>query len=561
MSRLGELLVRENLISLAQLQKAQDEQRRTGARLGFSLTKLGILGEAELTGFLSKQYGVPAISLSDRAVAKDILQLVPGELSKRHQLIPVQRNGATLMVAMADPSNIYAIDDLKFRTGLNIEVVVASEVAIDQAIQRYYERQPAPAEIARDSGGEPIRAAEKAPQPLAIEPAKSAEVVEICNGILLSAIKKRASDIHIEPYERSFRVRFRVDGVLQEEQNLPLHLREAIGLRFKALANLDLDERRLPQDGGIRLKIEGEHPRDFRITVLPTQFGEKIALRTLDRSNAPRELSKLELDHPQLADFMRAIHAPGGMVLITGPTGSGKTTTLYAALEELNQSGCNISTVEDPVEYSLAGVNQVQTSDTAGLTAATALRSLLRQDPNVIMVGELRDRETAAIAFQAALDGHLLLSTLHTHDAPSVLTRLVDMGVEPFVIASSVRLIVAQRLVRRICKDCARPIETDVKAMLDLGVDERQARSAQLFEGRGCRSCADTGYQGRVAIFEVLPMNDSLTASILRGASRTELRAEAIAAGMKSLRASAIEKLLEGETTLEEILRASTPEI
>src|SRR4051812_27097840 len=561
MSRLGELLVRENLISLSQLQKAQEEQRKTGARLGYSLTKLGILDETELTNFLSKQYGVPSINLSDFEISPDVLQLVPAELAKRHQLLPVNRAGATLIVAMSDPSNIYAIDDLKFRTGLNIEVVVASEVAIDEAITRYYEKQVSYDDVLGDIDAESVEIGGDDDDLNVVDLEKAsgeAPVVKLCNVILLNAIKKRASDIHIEPYEKSFRVRYRIDGVLYEEQPpLPLKLKNAVTSRVKIMASLDISERRLPQDGRIKLKLGKDKEMDFRVSVLPTLFGEKIVLRLLDKSNLQLDMTKLGFEDKQLADFMKAIHQPYGMVLVTGPTGSGKTTSLYSALQELNKTTRNISTAEDPVEYNLMGINQVQMHEDVGLNFATALRAFLRQDPNIIMVGEVRDFETAEIAVKAALTGHLVLSTLHTNDAPSTISRLLNMGVEPFLVTASVNLILAQRLARKICSECKQPIETNVKALTDLGVKLDVAQKLQQFKGTGCRTCSNTGYKGRIAIYEVMAFTEALKELVLQGASTAEVKAEAIRGGMKSLRMAGIEKLITGVTTVEEVLRVS----
>jgi type IV pilus assembly protein PilB len=561
MSRLGELLVRENLISLSQLQKAQEEQRKTGARLGYSLTKLGILDETELTNFLSKQYGVPSINLADFEISPDVLQLVPAELAKRHQLLPVNRAGATLIVAMSDPANIYAIDDLKFRTGLNIEVVVASEVAIDEAITRYYEKSVTYDDVLGDIDAESVELGGDDDDVNIVDLEKAsgeAPVIKLCNVILLNAIKKRASDIHIEPYEKAFRVRYRIDGVLYEENPpLPLKLKAAVTSRVKIMSQLDISERRLPQDGRIKLKLGKDKEMDFRVSVLPTLFGEKIVLRLLDKSNLQLDMTKLGFEDKQLADFMKAIHQPYGMVLVTGPTGSGKTTSLYSALQELNKTTRNISTAEDPVEYNLMGINQVQMHEDVGLNFATALRAFLRQDPNIIMVGEIRDFETAEIAVKAALTGHLVLSTLHTNDAPSTISRLLNMGVEPFLVTASVNLILAQRLARKICSECRQPIETNVKALTDLGVKPEIAQKLQQFKGAGCRTCSNTGYKGRIAIYEVMPFSEPLKELVLQGASTAEVKAEAIRGGMKSLRMAGIEKLIGGVTTVEEVLRVS----
>jgi type IV pilus assembly protein PilB len=559
MSRLGELLVRENLISLSQLQKAQEEQRKTGARLGYSLTKLGILDETELTNFLSKQYGVPSINLADFEISPDVLQLVPAELAKRHQLLPVNRAGATLIVAMSDPSNIYAIDDLKFRTGLNIEVVVASEVAIDEAITRYYEKQVTYDDVLGDIDADAVELGGDDDDVNVVDLEKAsgeAPVIKLCNVILLNAIKKRASDIHIEPYEKAFRVRYRIDGVLYEENPpLPLKLKAAVTSRVKIMSNLDISERRLPQDGRIKLKLGKDKEMDFRVSVLPTLFGEKIVMRLLDKTNLQLDMTKLGFEDKQLADFMKAIHQPYGMVLVTGPTGSGKTTSLYSALQELNKTTRNISTAEDPVEYNLMGINQVQMHEDVGLNFATALRSFLRQDPNIIMVGEIRDFETAEIAVKAALTGHLVLSTLHTNDAPSTISRLMNMGIEPFLVATSVNLICAQRLVRRICVQCREPLQILPQALMDAGYSPEEANKVQVQHGRGCATCNNTGYKGRVGLYEVMEINDELRELILVGASAIELKRKALEGGMITLRKSGLEKVAAGQTTMEEVLR------
>ncbi len=547
---------------MTQLQKAQEEQRKNGSRLGYSLTKLGIINEEDLTAFLSKQYGVPSINLSEWEVTNDVIQLVPTELAKRHQLIPVNRAGATLIVAMSDPSNIYAIDDLKFRTGLNIEVVVASEVAIDEAITRYYERQVSYDDVLGDIDADAVEVGTDGDESINVvdleKASGEAPVIKLCNVILLNAIKKRASDIHIEPYEKAFRVRYRIDGVLYEENPpLPLKLKAAVTSRLKIMSNLDISERRLPQDGRIKLKLGKDKEMDFRVSVLPTLFGEKIVLRLLDKSNLQLDMTKLGFEEAQLKDFMKAINQPFGMVLVTGPTGSGKTTSLYSALQELNKTTRNISTAEDPVEYNLMGINQVQMHEGVGLNFATALRSFLRQDPNIIMVGEIRDFETAEIAVKAALTGHLVLSTLHTNDAPSTISRLLNMGVEPFLVTASVNLILAQRLARKICADCKQPVEANVKGLTDLGVKPEIAKKLQLYKGTGCRNCSNTGYKGRIALYEVMPFFDPLKELVLQGVSSTELKAEAIRQGMQSLRMSGISKLIEGITTIEEVLRVS----
>jgi type IV pilus assembly protein PilB len=563
MSRLGELLVRENLISITQLQKALEAQKKTGGRLGLSLTKLGIIGEQELTDFLAKQYGVPAINLSDFEIQPEVIALVPPELARRHQLIPVNKTGSTLIVAMADPSNIYAIDDLKFRTNLNIEVVVASEQAIEESITRYYETKgPDISAAFEDALGDIEVDAESNEDEAGIgiditKQANDAPVVKICNAILVNAIKKRASDIHIEPYEKSYRVRYRIDGMLYEETQLPLRMKNAITSRFKIMSNLDISERRLPQDGRIKLKIGKDKEMDYRVSVLPTLFGEKICLRLLDKSNLQLDMTKLGFDAKPLQDFKDSIAKPYGMVLVTGPTGSGKTTTLYSALSEVNKPTRNISTAEDPVEYNLFGINQVQMNDAVGLNFAAALRSFLRQDPNIIMVGEIRDFETAEIAVKAALTGHLVLSTLHTNDAPGTVSRLLNMGIEPFLVAASCNLILAQRLARKICPECKAPAEKNVEMLVKMGMKQDQAETVTLYKGTGCKLCNGTGYKGRVALYEVMPFYDSLKELVLQGASAAEIKAEAIRNGLQTLRMSGLRKIAEGITTPEEVMRVS----
>jgi type IV pilus assembly protein PilB len=563
MSRLGELLVREKMISLQQLQEAQDEARRTGRRLGVALSKLGYVNDTDLTQFLAKQYSLPSINLNDFEVDPDVLKLVPKDVAIKHMVVPVDRAGATLIVAMSDPSNIYAIDELKFLTQYNIEPVVAAEAAIEEAIGRYYDKGPDLDEMLEELGGDldDVDFESASAEDLNIvdleNQAGEAPVVKLCNAILVSAIKKGASDIHIEPYEKSFRVRFRVDGILHEEMRPPLKWKSAITSRLKIMASLDIAERRLPQDGRIKLKLGKGKEMDFRVSCLPTLFGEKIVMRLLDKSNLQLDMTKLGFEVVPLAEFKKAIKKPYGMVLVTGPTGSGKTTTLYSALSELNKVDTNISTAEDPVEFNLPGINQVQMHEEIGLNFATSLRSFLRQDPNIIMVGEIRDFETAEIAVKAALTGHLVLSTLHTNDAPSTVSRLLNMGVEPFLVTASVNLVLAQRLSRRICRECAEPVETNAEALTRLGMTEEQVRTAVVYRGRGCPYCSETGYKGRVALYEVMPFDDELKELVLQGASAAELKAEMIRAGVRTLRMSGIQKILEGVTTPEEVLRST----
>jgi type IV pilus assembly protein PilB len=563
--RLGELLVRENLISLAQLQRAEQERRDSGERLGYALTKLGYLEETELTQFLSKTYGVPSIKLDEQEIKKEVIDLVPRDMCLRHLCIPVNRAGGTLIVAMADPANLTAIDDLKFLTNYNIEVVVASELAIREAIGQYH-GQTGPSildilgevdendvEVEKvDAGAIDLTDLEKQ--------AEEAPVVRLVNKILIDAIKIKASDIHIEPYEKEYRVRYRVDGVLSEVMRPPLKLKNALSSRIKIMSRLDIAERRLPQDGRIKLKLPGDQEMDYRVSVLPTLFGEKIVMRLLDKSNLQLDMTKLGFDPQPLKDFKDAIHRPYGMCLVTGPTGSGKTTTLYSALADLNKVTENISTAEDPVEFNLTGINQVLINDAVGLNFAGALRSFLRQDPDIIMVGEIRDFETAEIAIKAALTGHMVLSTLHTNDAPSTISRLLNMGIEPFLVVAAVNLVLAQRLARKLCPECKAPIEVDEAAMRELQIPEELIPTAVIQQGSGCKLCGGGGHKGRIALYEVMPMTDLLKEAVLQGYSATELKEAAIKAGMQTLRQAAIGKLLAGGTSMAEVARCSAPD-
>lgn len=561
--RLGELLVREKLLSAEQLKKAIEEQRSSGGRLGYNLAKLGYINEKDLTTFLSRQYGIPSIDLAATEIDAEIIKLIPEDVAKKYQVIPISRTGSTIIMAMADPSNIFAIDDIKFLTGYNVESVVASETAIKDAIEKYYavadeemllgdvltEFDESEMELLHDEEEVNVADLKKA--------VEDAPVVKLVNIILTDAIKKGASDIHVEPYEKSFRVRYRVDGVLSEVMKPPLKLKNAIVSRMKIMSNLDIAERRLPQDGRIKMKLGKDKEMDYRVSVLPTLFGEKVVMRLLDKSNLQLDMTKLGFEEKALKDFKDAIEKPWGMVLVTGPTGSGKTTTLYSALSELNKTSDNISTAEDPVEFNLAGINQVQMHEAIGLNFASALRSFLRQDPDIIMVGEIRDFETAEIAVKAALTGHMVLSTLHTNDAPSTINRLLNMGIEPFLISSATNLILAQRLARKICKDCKEEINMSPQALIDIGVPPEEAKTFKCFHGKGCATCGGTGCKGRVALYEVMPMTDGLKELVLNGASSAELKRAAIKEGMKSLRMSGITKIKEGVTTIEEVVRAT----
>jgi type IV pilus assembly protein PilB len=561
-NRLGELLVREKLISLQQLRQAQEEQRRSGQNLGYTLSKLGYISDDDITSFLSSQYRLPAIDLDSYDVDAEVIRMVSREVCEKHKILPVSRSGSSLIVAMADPTNLHAIDDIKFLTGYNVEPVVASETAIHQAIERYYNVGPNYDEVMAEFniGDEDIdfTGDQEEINALELERASAdAPVVRLVNVLLLNAIRKGASDIHVEPYERKLRVRYRVDGVLIEEMTPPIKLKNALVSRLKIMSQLDIAERRLPQDGRIKLKMGRGREMDFRVSVLPTMWGEKVVLRLLDKSNLQLDMLKLGFDQKPLNDFKWAISQPWGMVLVTGPTGSGKTTTLYSALSELNQPDVNISTAEDPVEYNLPGINQVQMHDEIGLNFAMSLRSFLRQDPDIIMVGEIRDFETAEIAVKAALTGHLVLSTLHTNDAPATISRLLNMGVEPFLITASVNLVLAQRLARKVCVDCKAPVDFDKEALKDMGLTAEQLETVKVQKGAGCPTCNNTGYKGRIALYEVMRFTDDLKELVLGGASGAELKVAAIKGGMCTLRMSGIKKIIEGVTTPEEVLRVT----
>ena len=564
--RIGELLVKENLITPLQLKNAVTAQRSSGGRLGHELTKLGYIEENELIAFLSKQYSVPSINLSEFEIDQEVLKVLPKEVVTRHQVIPVNRTGSTLIVAMADPSNIYAVDDIKFITGMKIDVVVASEQAIAESIEKYYTSTVSFDEVMIDfvEEDEDFEFEEESEEDINVldlqKSAGDAPVVKLVNLILLDAIRKGASDIHIEPYEKQVRIRYRIDGVLYEVMKPPTKLKDAITSRLKIMSNLDIAERRLPQDGRIKMKMGRGKVMDFRVSVLPVLWGEKVVMRLLDQSNLQLDMTKLGFEEKVLADFKGAIHKPFGMILITGPTGSGKTTTLYSTLSELNKTTTNICTAEDPVEYNLFGINQVQMHDDIGLNFASSLRSFLRQDPDIVMVGEIRDFETAEIAVKAALTGHLVLSTLHTNDAPSSVSRLLNMGIEPFLVASSVNLIGAQRLVRKLCSDCREPLDVPDQVLIDLGVPPEDCADFQVMRGAGCRTCNNTGYKGRIAVYEIMVMTDELAEFVLNGASTLELKREAIRQGMKTLRMSALSKLSEGMTSMEEVVRATAPD-
>jgi type IV pilus assembly protein PilB len=565
-SRLGDILVKDSLISADQLKQALDYQKKNGGRLGTCLVKMGLVSDEDITAVLSRQYGVPSINLRFYEVDPSVIKLVPQETAVRYQIVPLSRVGSTLTIAMTDPTNVFAMDDIKFMTGFNVEPVVASETAITEAIGKFYGSVEAGEEldkVMKDLAGEETEmelAAEEAEMDLAAleRAADEAPIIKLVNLVLTDAVKRGASDIHIEPYEKEYRVRFRIDGILQNVMAPPLKLKDAITSRVKIMAKLDISEKRLPQDGRIMIKYVRDNKKkelDFRVSTVPTLFGEKVVMRLLDKENLRLDMTKLGFEQESLSKFEHAILKPYGMVLVTGPTGSGKTNTLYSSVARLNTPETNIMTAEDPVEFQLAGINQVQMKEQIGLNFASALRAFLRQDPNIILVGEIRDFETAEIAVKAALTGHLVLSTLHTNDAPSTVSRLMNMGIEPFLVATSVNLICAQRLVRRICVACKEPLPVPEQTLTDAGYTPEEVKTTQVFHGRGCTTCNNSGYKGRVGLYEVMEINDDLRELILVGASSLELKKKALEMGMITLRRSGLTKMALGQTTMEEVLR------
>src|SRR6266496_74337 len=588
--KLGELLLKENMVTPQQLQEALSHQKMNGGKLGKAFVSLGYVRDEEITSLLSRQYGVPSINLDHFEVDPTIIKIIPAETARKYQILPLSRSGATLTIAMADPTNVFAMDDIKFMTGYNVEPVVASETAVTEAITKYYQgsataskaTKPAPGSPAApdvpmsalemaskgleelqsmEASNEDVEVLEELEEISADALAKQGEdapVVRLVNVVLMSAIQKGASDIHIEPYEKELRVRYRIDGILYNIMNPPMKYRDAISSRVKIMSKLDIAEKRLPQDGRIKIRFSDNGQQkeiDFRVSVLPTLFGEKIVMRLLDRDKLMLDMTRLGFEPESLQKFESAILRPWGMVLVTGPTGSGKTNTLYSSIAKINTQETNIMTAEDPVEFNMAGINQVQIKENIGLNFAAALRSFLRQDPNIILVGEIRDFETAEIAVKAALTGHLVLSTLHTNDAPSTINRLMNMGIEPFLVASSVHLICAQRLVRRVCANCKEPHPMAPAALMQAGFNEEDANSVTPVKGAGCETCNSTGYKGRVGLYEVMAVGEELKELILVGASGLELRRKAIDEGMLTLRASGLRKVKDGMTTIEEVVR------
>jgi type IV pilus assembly protein PilB len=607
--KLGELLLKESMVTPQQLQEALSHQKMNGGKLGKAFVSLGYVKDEEITSLLSRQYGVPSINLDHFEVDPAIIKIIPAETARKYQILPLSRSGATLTIAMADPTNVFAMDDIKFMTGYNVEPVVASETSLEDAIEKYYGSTRS-LELRRDMGGggggagygsaggntlkdvmdspaltmddmasigglsevdidsmsdaeadvEQVRAEEdEIDLGNLSKSADAAPVIKLTNVLLVDSLKRGASDIHIEPYEKEFRVRFRIDGILYNVMALPMKLKDPLTSRIKIMAKLDIAEKRLPQDGRIKIKMKVEdrsRDLDFRVSCLPTLWGEKIVLRLLDRTKLMLDMTKLGFESSSLEKFKGAIAKPYGIVLVTGPTGSGKTNTLYSALSSLNKPDTNIMTAEDPVEFNLPGINQVQIKDNIGLNFAAALRSFLRQDPNIILVGEIRDYETAEIAVKAALTGHLVLSTLHTNDAPSTVSRLVNMGIEPFLVGTAVNLIQAQRLIRKVCVNCKIEV-TDMpsKTLTDIGILPEAVGSFKLYKGRGCGVCNGTGYKGRVGLYEVMEISEGIRDLIMVGATSVEIKRKALEDGMLTLRMSGLEKIKAGITTVEEVLR------
>ncbi len=555
------MLVRANLITPEQLDQALALQKTSGGRIGSTLAKLGYISEEEIASFLSRQYGVPPADLANVKIDPDVLKLVPAEVANKHLLIPLSRTGSILTVAMANPSDIFAIDDIRFMTGYNVKPMVASITSIQNALNRYYDTAGLARSLVKDFQQREPKGAEAEQGEIDLaelyRATEEAPVVKLVNLILTDAIKKGVSDIHLEPYERIFRIRFRLDGVLYEVMAPPKTLQAAVTSRVKIMARLDIAERRMPQDGRIKIKM-GQQELDFRVSTVPTLFGEKVVMRLLDRSNLQLDMAKLGFEPQALAMFEKAILSPYGMILVTGPTGSGKTTTLYSGLTRLNTIDTNIMTAEDPVEYNLTGINQVQVKPDIGLNFAALLRSFLRQDPDIIMVGEIRDFETAEIAIKAALTGHLVLSTIHTNDAPSTVGRLISMGVPTYLVAASLNLLLAQRLVRRLCPECKVEVSVPPAALEDIGFSPEEARTMTCYKGKGCMACSDIGYRGRIALYEVMLLNEEIREAILKGASTGDLRDLGCKYGMKTLRESGLQKIREGTTTVDEVVRVTS---
>ena len=562
--RLGDILLNEGLISTDQLKAALAEQKQSGYRLGYLFVKLGMLEEVEITKALARQLRMPAVDLSRFEPDPKLLRLIPADMAKKHMVLPLRRDGRNLTVAMVDPSDLGLLQDLKFITRFDVFPVIAGEFSLRNLIDKHYEAgdQQQLSDLLKDMEDiEGLEVVEDEQEEMVTQAQiNDAPVVKLINGILTDAVQRGASDIHVESFEHEMRVRYRIDGALTEVMKPPSRMKAALISRIKILSQLNIAERRVPQDGRLKLKM-GNRVIDFRVSTLPCLFGEKIVLRILDKGNLTLDLSTFGFEPRAEADLMKAILNPYGMVLVTGPTGSGKTTTLYSALQRINTIETNIMTAEDPVEYNLHGINQVQVRTEIGLTFAAALKAFLRQDPNIIMIGEIRDLETGGIAIKAALTGHLVLSTLHTNDAPSTVTRMIDMGIEAFNVSAAVNLVVAQRLVRRICKECKRPATyrpEELKSLVTAGMNIDHISALPFMKGPGCENCGGSGYRGRAGIYEVMAMTPELRRMVLRGASVAEIRDMAVEEGMLTLRMDGIKKIEKGVTTLEEVVKETS---
>ncbi|PTL35100.1 type II secretion system protein GspE [Candidatus Methylomirabilis limnetica] len=559
--RVGEMLLKANLITPEQLDQALAKQKTTGGRIGVVLAKLGYIDEDEIASCLGRQYGVPSVDLNTIKIDPLVLNLISGEVARKHQIVPLSWSGSSLTVAMADPSDFGAIDELRFITGHNIQPMVAPKATIQNTLNRYYNSAEVAQGLVKDFqqtelvSDEPNRGETNLAE--LYRSTEDAPVVKLVNLILTDAINKGASDIHMEPYEKAFRIRFRLDGILYEVMSPPTTLHAAVISRIKIMAQLDIAERRIPQDGRIKVKMQ-KRELDLRISTVPTLFGEKVVMRLLDRASIELDMSKLGLEPEELVRLEKAILAPHGMILVTGPTGSGKTTTLYSVLNRLNSLGTNIMTAEDPIEYNLTGINQAQVKPDIGLTFASLLRSFLRQDPDIIMVGEIRDAETAEIAIKAALTGHLVLSTVHTNDAISTVGRLISMGVPAYLVSASLNLLLAQRLVRRLCAECRTEVKVPVSTLTDIGFSPQEAKTLTCYQGKGCNACRDTGYRGRIGLYEVVLLNEQIREAILNGASISELRLLQAKYGMRRLEESGLQKIREGVTTVAEVVRVTS---
>jgi len=543
-------LLEAGLVDEASLAKGRELQKKEGGSLGQALVRIGVIDETTFAEFVGRIYNLPVLSLDKTDVEMECIDMIPGDVARKFQVLPICRAGRVLTVAMANPSNIFAIDDIKFITGLDVQPAVAGEMAIKKFIDKFYATTDSLASIMEGIEDDIELVEDSDDDDISGQEGQNAPVVKLVNTLLAEAVKLGASDVHIEPYERNMRVRYRIDGVLSEVMEPPIKLKNAITSRLKIMSELDIAERRIPQDGRIKLKI-GAKKVDLRVSTLPCIFGEKVVMRILDKGNLNLDLADFGMEQKAIDDIYTAIASPFGMVLVTGPTGSGKTTTLYSCLSKLNVTERNIMTAEDPVEYNIDGINQVQVRDDVGLTFASALKAFLRQDPNIVMVGEIRDLETGGIATKAALTGHLVLSTLHTNDAPSTINRMIDMGIEPFLVASSTVLIMAQRLVRRICRNCKEEMKLSDEALVDL----RMEPGTPVFKGKGCDQCNGSGYSGRQGLYEVMPVTPEIRDLILDRASTSEIQKLAIKQGMLTLRQDGLIKVAKGITTVEEVLR------